>query len=244
MSSKKEEGKNQDAVRLNKFIANAGVCSRRDADELIKEGKIKVNGKAMTEMGYKVIPSDTVEYNRRILSRQKFQYVLLNKPKGFITTMADEKDRRTVMDLVSKATSDRIYPVGRLDKETMGLLLFTNDGKLAEKLSHPSYEVKKVYQLTLNKDLSEEHFEKIKAGFDLEDGPVKIDELAYVGDAREIGIELHIGRNRIVRRIFEHFGYHVDRLDRVYYAGLTKKALPRGKYRLLDPKEVMGLKNK
>lgn len=234
----------QEKVRLNKFIANAGVCSRRDADVLIKEGKIKINGAVVTEMGYKVSPNDTVEYGRKTLSRQKFHYVLLNKPKGFITTMEDEKDRRTVMDLVSKATTDRIYPVGRLDRETMGLLLFTNDGKLAEKLSHPSYQVKKVYQLTLNKDLTEEHFEKIKEGFNLEDGPVKVDELAYVGDSREIGIELHVGRNRIVRRIFEHFGYHVDRLDRVYYAGLTKKAIPRGKWRLLEPKEVMALKNK
>jgi len=244
MSSKKEEGMEQEKVRLNKFIANAGVCSRRDADVLIKEGKIKINGAVVTEMGYKVSPNDTVEYGRKTLSRQKFHYVLLNKPKGFITTMEDEKDRRTVMDLVSKATTDRIYPVGRLDRETMGLLLFTNDGKLAEKLSHPSYQVKKVYQLTLNKDLTEEHFEKIKEGFNLEDGPVKVDELAYVGDSREIGIELHVGRNRIVRRIFEHFGYHVDRLDRVYYAGLTKKAIPRGKWRLLEPKEVMALKNK
>jgi 23S rRNA pseudouridine2605 synthase len=244
MSSKKEEGMEQEKVRLNKFIANAGVCSRRDADELIKEGKIKINGKVVTEMGYKVSPTDTVEYGRKTLSRQKFQYVLLNKPKGFITTMDDEKDRRTVMDLIAKATTDRVYPVGRLDRETMGLLLFTNDGKLAEKLSHPSHKVKKVYQMTLNKDLTQEHFEKIKAGFDLEDGPVKVDELAYVGDAREIGIELHIGRNRIVRRIFEHFGYQVDRLDRVYYAGLTKKAIARGKWRLLEPKEVMALKNK
>ena len=199
--SSKQEGREK--VRLNKFIANAGVCSRRDADELIKEGKIKINGQVVTEMGYKVSPSDTVEYGRKTLSRQKFQYVLLNKPKGFITTMDDEKGRRTVMDLISKATSDRVYPVGRLDRETMGLLLFTNDGKLAEKLSHPSHEVKKVYQLTLNKDLKEEHFEAIKKGFDLEDGPVKVDELAYVGDSREIGIELHIGRNRIVRRSFK-----------------------------------------
>jgi 23S rRNA pseudouridine2605 synthase len=240
--SSNQEG--QEKIRLNKFIANAGVCSRRDADELIKDGKIKINGKVVTEMGYKVSPSDTVEYGRKTLSRQKFQYILLNKPKGFITTMDDEKDRRTVMDLIAKATTDRVYPVGRLDRETMGLLLFTNDGKLAEKLSHPSHKVKKVYQLTLNKDLKEEHFEKIKAGFDLEDGPVKVDELAYVGDSREIGIELHVGRNRIVRRIFEHFGYHVDRLDRVYYAGLTKKAIARGKWRLLEPKEVMALKNR
>lgn len=244
MKHKQEAGSDAEKIRLNKFIANAGVCSRRDADTLIEDGKIKVNGKVITEMGYKVTPTDKVEYGKKLLSRQKFQYVLLNKPKGFITTMEDDKGRRTVMDLISKSTTDRIYPVGRLDRETMGLLLFTNDGKLAEKLSHPSYEVKKVYQVTLNKDLTNDHFEQIKTGFTLEDGPVKIDELAYVGDEREIGIELHIGRNRIVRRIFEHFGYHVERLDRVYYAGLTKKNLPRGKWRILDPKEVVSLKKK
>ncbi|AQG82173.1 pseudouridine synthase [Spirosoma montaniterrae] len=230
-------------IRLNRYIANSGVCSRREAEELILRGDITVNGKVITELGFKVKDGDTVKYGTKLLSQQRFVYVLLNKPKDYITTTDDPEDRRTVMELVADVGSYRIYPVGRLDRNTTGLLLLTNDGELADKLTHPSNEVKKIYQIEIDKSLTEEHFEAIRKGIELEDGPIKPDALSIVTpDAHVIGIEIHSGRNRIVRRIFEHFGYEVTRLDRTMFAGLTKKELPRGKWRFLDPKEVVKLK--
>ncbi len=227
-------------VRLNKFISNAGVCSRRDADILIQEGKIKVNKEVIREMGYKVKPGDKVYYNGKLLKREKAVYILLNKPKDFITTMEDPEGRKTVMSLVKNAADERIYPVGRLDRNTTGLLLFTNDGELAKKLSHPSYEIKKIYQVDLNKPITDEDFEKIKQGLKLEDGLAEVDEIAILSKDKSIlGVEIHIGRNRIVRRIFEHLGYDVIRLDRVMYGPLTKKDLARGKWRALTDKEVV-----
>ena len=231
------------SVRLNRYISNAGVASRRDADELIASGQITVNGKEITEMGYKVKPTDVVKYGKKILSREKLMYVLLNKPKDFITTTEDPDERRTVMDLVKNACPERIYPVGRLDRNTTGLLLLTNDGEVAEKLSHPSNEIKKIYQVELDKPITNEDFETIVNGIDLEDGFIKPDELALVTpDAEVVGIKIHSGKNRIVRRIFEHLGYEVLKLDRTTYAGLDKKDLPRGKWRFLTEKEVIRLK--
>jgi 23S rRNA pseudouridine2605 synthase len=230
-------------VRLNRYIANAGICSRRDADELIAAGEIKVNGEVVTEMGYQVKPTDTVQYGKTNLNREKQVYVLLNKPKDFITTTEDPEGRKTVMDLVATASRERIFPVGRLDRNTTGLLLFTNDGEVAQKLSHPSHKNKKIYQAELNKPLTEEHLRQISEGLELEDGKADVDDVAIVaGNAHFVGIELHLGRNRIVRRIFEHLGYEVVALDRVQYAGLTKKDLPRGKWRFLTEKEVIRLK--
>lgn len=229
--------------RLNKFLSNAGICSRREADVHIANGEVSVNGKVVKELGFKVQPNDTVTYNGKVLSGEKFRYVLLNKPKDFITTLKDELDRKTVMDLVKKACTERIFPVGRLDRHTTGLLLFTNDGDLANNLSHPSSRVRKLYQATLDRDLEIEDFEKIKNTLVLEDGPAPVDDIALsvTGD-QVVGLELHIGRNRIVRRIFEHLGYRVEKLDRSVYAGLTKKDLPRGKWRHLTEGEVKILK--
>jgi 23S rRNA pseudouridine2605 synthase len=230
-------------VRLNKYISNAGLCSRRDADKMIQEGLIKVNGKVVTELGYKIKPTDTVQHSNQTLKKERPVYVLLNKPKDFITTTDDPGERKTVMDLVAKACKERIYPVGRLDRNTTGLLLLTNDGELADKLTHPSNGIKKVYQADLDRPLEKEDFEKIIEGLQLEDGPVQVDDLAYVStDHISVGIEIHEGRNRIVRRIFEHLGYEVVKLDRVLYAGLTKKDLPRGHWRHLSEKEVVQLK--
>ena len=232
-----------DTIRLNRYISNAGVASRRDADQLIASGEITVNGKVITEMGYQVKPEDKVKHGKKLLNREKMVYLLLNKPKDFITTTDDPDDRRTVMDLVKNACPERIYPVGRLDRNTTGLLLLTNDGELAEKLSHPSHEIKKIYQVELDKSITEEDFEKIANGIDLEDGFVKPDELALVTpDAEVVGIKIHSGKNRIVRRIFESLGYEVMKLDRTTYAGLDKKDLPRGKWRFLTEKEVVRLK--
>lgn len=237
---KDKENKNQE-VRLNKYIANAGVCSRREADELIAKGLIKVNGKIVTEMGYQVKPKDKVSYQGKILSKEKLVYILLNKPKNCITTTDDPEERMTVMQLVKDACQERIYPVGRLDRNTTGLLLLTNDGEVAKKLSHPSSQVKKVYQVTLDKAITEEDFLAIEKGLELEDGFIKPDALALL-TPNTLGIELHSGRNRIVRRIFEHLGYQVEKLDRTMYAGLTKKDLPRGKWRFLTQKEVIMIK--
>jgi len=240
-----EDKKGQTGIRLNRYIAHAGVCSRRDADELIAEGKIKVNGKTVTEMGHKVFAADQVHYGKKLLKKENYIYVLLNKPKDFITTTSDPGARKTVMDLVKKAGEERIFPVGRLDRHTTGLLLLTNDGDMAEKLSHPSYNVKKIYKVGLNKPLTEEDFEKIIAGVILEDGPVKVDDLAVVSvDRKDVVVEIHLGRNRIVRRLFEHFGYTVERLDRVVYAGLDKMNLPRGKWRYLSDIEIGKLKKR
>ncbi|MCP4458383.1 MAG: rRNA pseudouridine synthase [Cytophagales bacterium] len=226
-------------MRLNRFISNAGVCSRREADVLIEDGKITVNGKKVVEMGVKVKPTDTVKHEGKILTTEKLQYVLLNKPKGFITTMKDERDRKTVMSLVEKACTERIYPVGRLDRQTTGLLLFTNDGDLAKKLMHPSHRIKKIYQIGLDKSLAQKDYDAIVEGLTLEDGPIKVDELAVLSDDNmNLGIEIHSGRNRIIRRIFEHLGYRVETLDRVMYGRLTKKNLGRGKWRKLTDQEV------
>ncbi len=232
-----------DELRLNRYIANAGVCSRREADALIAAGEIRVNGEVVTEMGYKVQPTDTVQYGKTNLNREKSVYVLLNKPKDFITTTEDPEGRRTVMDLVASASKERIFPVGRLDRNTTGLLLFTNDGEVAQRLSHPSHKNKKIYQVELSTPLTEDDLRKIAEGIELEDGKAEVDDVAVVaGNAHFVGIEIHIGRNRIVRRIFEHLGYEVVALDRVQYAGLTKKDLPRGKWRFLNEQEVIRLK--
>nr|MCU0341464.1 rRNA pseudouridine synthase [Spirosomataceae bacterium] len=230
-------------IRLNKYISNSGICSRREADELIEAGQISVNGKTISEMGYKVAPTDVVKYGNRVLNPEKMVYILVNKPKDYITTTDDPEGRHTVMELIAGACPERVYPVGRLDRNTTGLLLLTNDGELAEKLMHPSNEIQKIYQVELDKPVTEEHFEQIKAGLELEDGPIKPDDLGIVtADAMVVGLEIHSGRNRIVRRIFEHLGYEVLKLDRTVYAGLNKKELPRGKWRFLNEKEVIRLK--
>ncbi|NPD45216.1 MULTISPECIES: pseudouridine synthase [unclassified Lentimicrobium] len=232
-------------IRLNKFLAHSGVCSRREADKHIQAGMVRVNGEVIKEMGHKVHPTDRIQYDGKTLKREKLVYVLLNKPKGFITSMDDPFERKTVMSLVEHAVKERIYPVGRLDRNTTGLLLFTNDGQMAKKLTHPSHQIKKIYHVTLDKDLELEHFETImNEGVDLEDGLIKPDAIAYVYDdnKREIGIEIHSGKNRIVRRIFEKFDYQVFKLDRVKFGGLTKKDLPRSKWRFLTLPEINMLK--
>ena len=236
---------NPDEIRLNRYIANAGICSRREADTYIAAGNVTVNGKPITEMGYKVKRSDDVRFDGKRLSMEKKEYILLNKPKNFITTTSDEKGRRTVMELVSSASNARLLPVGRLDRNTMGLLLFTNDGDLTKKLTHPKHGVRKIYHVHLDKSLSLTDLHKIEAGLELEDGPIEVDSISFIQGApkRELGIEIHSGRNRIVRRIFEHLGYEVTKLDRVIFAGLTKKDLPRGHWRHLTEQEVINLKN-
>jgi 23S rRNA pseudouridine2605 synthase len=232
-------------IRLNRYLSNAGVSSRRKADELIVAGEVTVNGEVITELGYKVNPTDKIKFSGKLLKREQMVYVLLNKPKDYITTTDDPQERRTVMDLVKNATRERIYPVGRLDRNTMGLLLLTNDGDLAQKLSHPRNKVKKIYEVTLDRNLSKEDFEKIVAGVELEDGMATVDELSFVEgkSKRTVGIEIHIGRNRIVRRLFEHLGYEIEKLDRVLYAGLTKKDLSRGRSRHLSQEELIQLKH-
>ncbi|TCK83232.1 pseudouridine synthase [Albibacterium bauzanense] len=233
-------------IRLNRYIANAGICSRRKADELIEAGVVSINGEVVTSLGTRVNPAtDEVKYNGERLKREKMVYILLNKPKDYITTTDDPQERRTVMHLVDKATRERIYPVGRLDRNTTGLLLMTNDGELAEKLSHPRNSITKIYQVELNKNLSQGDFNKIEYGIELEDGLIKPDDISYVQGAskKEVGIQIHSGKNRIVRRIFEHLGYDVIKLDRVIYANLSKKDLPRGRWRHLDEKEVIQLKH-
>jgi len=231
-------------IRLNKFIAHAGVCSRRDADILIQQGKIKVNGTVITELGYKVNLDDEVKYQGKILQGERLVYVLLNKPKDFITTTDDPDNRKTVMQLVAKSATERIFPVGRLDRNTTGLLLFTNDGDLADRLSHPSHKVTKIYQAELNKPIESGDLQKLVDGVELDDGRAFADKAALTGvDNKTIGLEIHIGKNRIVRRMLEHLGYDVVRLDRIMYAGLTKKNLPRGKWRLLAKSEIIRLKH-
>lgn len=235
----------KEGIRLNKYLADAGVCSRREADRLIESGSVQINGKFVTQLGTRVMPGDKVQFGGQTLSREKPVYLLLNKPKGFITTSDDPQNRKTVMNLVENACSERIYPVGRLDRNTTGLLLFTNDGDLAKKLMHPKYETKKIYHVFLDKNLTKNDMLRIAEGLELEDGFIAPDKIAYVAqteDKKQIGLEIHSGRNRIVRRIFEHLGYKVMKLDRVFFAGLTKKDLPRGKWRFLTPKEVNLLK--
>ena len=235
---------NEEEVRLNKYLSNAGVCSRREADVLIQTGVIAVNSSIVTELGFKIKPGDVVQYDGETINAETKRYVLLNKPKGFITTMDDPFGRKTVMSLVKKACRERVYPVGRLDRDTTGLLLFTNDGDMAKKLTHPRYKASKIYHVELNKPVSREDIEKLLKGVDLEDGRTQVDVAEYVkeGSAREIGVELHSGKNRIVRRLFEALGYEVVKLDRVQFAGLTKKDLPRGMFRHLSEKEVAFLK--
>ncbi len=233
------------AMPLNKFLAHCGICSRRDAVALINEGKVKINGTLATEPGYKVQPSDEVIYNnKKLFVTKNLVYILLNKPKDYITTTDDPQGRKTVLQLIQRATDERVYPVGRLDRNTSGVLLLTNDGDLTQKLSHPSYEIKKIYEVKLDKILNKADFDKIIDGIILEDGPVQVDSLAYADskDKSIIGIEIHSGRNRIVRRIFEHLGYDVKGLDRVMYAGLTKKNVERSKWRYLSDKEIRLLK--
>ncbi|MEQ8363184.1 MAG: pseudouridine synthase [Cyclobacteriaceae bacterium] len=231
-------------TRLNKYIANSGMGSRRDADEMIKKGLISVNGVTITEMGHKVKQGDVVRYEDKLLKAEKLVYVLLNKPKGFITTTSDPKERKTIMNLVANACKERLYPVGRLDRNTTGLLLMTNDGDLAEKLTHPSYNTKKIYKVELDRPLTKNDFQKIQEGVRLEEGKAIVDDVAIVSDDKKtIGIELHIGWNRIVRRIFESLEYEVVKLDRVIFAGLDKKDLPRGEWRFLKPEEVVKLKH-
>ena len=240
-----EEKPKSDETRLNKYISNAGICSRREADDLIAAGTVSVNGKIITEMGFKVKVGDVVNYGGQTLRQEKMRYVLLNKPKDYITTMNDPEGRKNVMELVRNACSERIYPVGRLDRTTTGVLLFTNDGELTKQLTHPRYGIKKVYHVTLDQNLKHNDFEKIKEGIELEDGFIKPDAIEYSASGtskNEIGIEVHSGRNRIVRRIFEQFGYKVLKLDRILFAGLTKKALERGMWRHLTEKEVGFLK--
>ena len=240
-----EKKADPDLMRLNKYIANSGISSRREADRLIQAGAVSVNGIIVTELGTKVGPGDKVQYGDQTINREKPRYVLLNKPKGYITTADDPEKRKTVMSLVAGACKERIYPVGRLDRNTTGLLLFTNDGNIAKKLTHPRYGIRKIYHVELDKNLARTDFVKIGEGFKLEDEVVTVDSIEYIGDGKDkkqIGIELHSGQNRIVRRIFEHFEYKVLRLDRVYYAGLTKKNLPRGTWRLLDEQEINLLK--
>ena len=231
-------------VRLNKYIANSGVCARREADELIKEGYISVNGKKVTDMGIKVVPSDKVEYRGRLLTPGKKVYILLNKPKGYMTTVRDPHAESTVLDLVKEAITERIYPVGRLDKATTGVLLLTNDGDLAGKLTHPSYGAGKVYHVFLDREVTRNDMETIVSGVELEEGKVSADAVSYADpeDRTQVGIEIHSGQNRVVRRIFEKLGYKVRKLDRVSFAGLTKKNLQRGHWRHLTPKEVSMLK--
>ncbi len=231
---------------LNKFIAHSGICGRREAAEMVKEGKVKVNNELVTEPGHKVSSKDEIKVNgKKIFLAKDLVYILLNKPKDYITTTDDPQKRKTVLDLIGRATRERIYPVGRLDRNTSGVLLLTNDGELAQKLTHPSHEVKKIYAVTLNKPLEKKDFDQILKGVVLDDGPASVDILAYsdVKDKTQIGVEIHSGRNRIVRRIFESLGYDVKNLDRVMFAGLTKKNVDRGKWRFLSEKEVRDLKH-
>ncbi len=226
-------------MRLNRYIAHAGICSRREADVLITSGVVTVNGEVVTELGRTVLPSDHVQVGTDRIRPEAKRYVLLNKPRGFITTLDDPQGRRTVMELVKNACKERLVPVGRLDRDTTGLLLFTNDGDLADRLTHPRNGVRKLYHVTLAEKVQQHHLDEIQTGFVLDDGFVKADQISFAGnDPHEVGIELHSGRNRIVRRIFEHFGYKVAKLDRVRFAHLTKKDLPRGHFRHLSEEEV------
>lgn len=227
-------------IRLNKYLANAGVCSRREADEFIQAGVVRVNGKVVTELGTKITRADEVMFHNQPVRLESKVYVLLNKPKGFVTTTDDPENRKTVMELVKSACTERIYPVGRLDRATTGVLLLTNDGDLASKLTHPKYEKRKIYQVWLDKPVAMEHMQAIADGIELEDGEIHADAISYVTeeDLTQVGIEIHSGKNRVVRRMFEKLGYRVLKLDRVYFAGLTKKKLSRGKWRYLSEQEV------
>ena len=230
-------------MRLNRFISQSGICSRREADEFILAGVVTVNGQVVTELGTKIMPTDEVRFNDEKLQGEKHVYLVLNKPKGYVTSLEDPHADKTVMDLVKNACTERVYPIGRLDKNSLGLLLITNDGDITRQLTHPSYRKKKIYEVTLDKPLTRADMETLTEGITLEDGDIFADEVAYASeDKRTVGVEIHSGRNRIVRRMFEHLGYSVQKLDRVYYAGLTKKNLKRGAWRFLTKDEVMRLK--
>jgi 23S rRNA pseudouridine2605 synthase len=232
-----------DGIRLNKFIANSGVCSRREADEYIVAGLVSVNGQIVTELGTKIQASDDVRFNGERLKGEEKVYIIMNKPKDFVTTMSDPNAEKTVMDLVTGKCAQRVYPVGRLDKATTGVLLLTNDGDLTEKLTHPSNKVKKIYHVFLDKNLSGTDFKQLIEGVELEDGPMYADTLSYIDeDNSQVGLEIHSGRNRVVRRLFEALGYKVKKLDRVLFAGLTKKNLRRGQWRFLTEQEITSLK--
>ncbi len=241
---KYDPAKQTGEMRLNRFLAQSGICSRREADDFITAGLVSVNGRIVTELGSKVMPSDEVRFNDSRVEGEKKVYLVLNKPKGYVTSLDDPHAGKLVMDLVAGACTERIYPVGRLDKNSLGLLLFTNDGDLTKQLTHPSYSKKKIYQVTLDKPLTRADMDRIAEGVTLEDGEIFADEISYVKENKqEVGIEIHSGRNRIVRRIFEFLGYTVTKLDRVYYAGLTKKNLKRGAWRFLTREEVERLKS-
>ncbi len=243
-SNKPGAGTPQAGIRLNKLIASSGICSRREADDLIKAGAITVNGKIADTLGIKVMPNDDIRYHGKRIRPEKLTYILLNKPKNYITTAEDDRGRKTVMDLIRNACKERVFPVGRLDRNTTGVLLFTNDGELAKQLTHPRHNKMKIYHVQLSKILKKEDFNSILKGFELEDGFISADALSYIDpdNKHHVGIELHSGRNRIVHRIFEHLGYKVVSLDRVYFAGLTKKGVSRGKWRYLQDREISMLK--
>lgn len=240
----KETSKEKDTIRLNKYIANSGICSRREADELITQGLVEVNGKVVTEMGYQVQKTDKVIFDGQGITPEKPVYVILNKPKGYISTTKDEKARKTVMDLVANASPYRLYPVGRLDRSTTGIILLTNDGLMTKKLTHPSFNMKKIYHVTLDRKLDRADLNAIAEGIRLEEGVAEVDSISYIDGKpkNEIGIEIHIGWNRVVRRIFQKLGYEVEALDRVMFAGLTKKNVKRGHWRILTELEVNNLK--
>ncbi|MDY3318496.1 pseudouridine synthase [Riemerella anatipestifer] len=234
----------KDTIRLNKYIANSGICSRREADELIQQGLVEINGKVVTELGYQVQKTDKVVFDGQSITPEKPVYVLLNKPKGYISTTKDEKARKTVMDLTANASPYRIFPVGRLDRQTTGVILLTNDGHLTKKLTHPSFNIKKIYHVTLDRKLTGEDMAAIAKGIRLEEGVAEVDNISYIDGKpkNEIGIEIHIGWNRVIRRIFQRLGYEVEALDRVMFAGLTKKNIKRGHWRILTELEVNNLK--
>jgi 23S rRNA pseudouridine2605 synthase len=236
--------RSESSIRLNKYIANTGLCSRREADELIRAGLISVNGRITTMLGTKVFPTDAIKYDGKTLSKEKKVYILLNKPKDFVTTTDDPHARKKVTDLVQNVCPERVYPVGRLDRMTTGVLLLTNDGELTTRLTHPKYNRKKIYHVFLNKNLKGDDLEQLVKGIELPDGKVFADAASYVdpADRKQVGIEIHSGKNRIIRRMFEHLGYRIMKLDRVYFAGLTKKGLARGEWRYLKENEIVMLK--
>ncbi|GAA4165690.1 pseudouridine synthase [Chryseobacterium ginsenosidimutans] len=242
--NKIEKDIHKDTIRLNKYIANSGICSRREADELITQGLVEVNGKVVTEMGYQVQKVDKVVFDGQNITPEKPVYVLLNKPKGYISTTKDDKARKTVMDLVANASPYRVFPVGRLDRSTTGVILLTNDGHMTKKLTHPSFDAKKIYHVTLDKKLSHEDMKLIVEGIRLDEGVAVVDQISYIEGKpkNEVGIEIHIGWNRVIRRIFQRLGYEVEALDRVMFAGLTKKNIKRGHWRILTELEVNNLK--
>ena len=231
-------------IRLNRYIASSGICSRRDADELISRGVVEVNGVKTTEMGTQVFPGDSVKVNGKTIKNERKVYILLNKPKDTLTTTDDPEGRRTVLDLIQNATPERVFPVGRLDRNTTGVLLLTNDGDLASKLTHPKYKVKKIYEVRTAQNVTEEMMTRMVSGIELEDGMMQVDSISFIDPAskKDLAVEIHSGKNRIVRRMFEHLGIEIVKLDRVYFAGLTKKTLARGKWRFMTPKEVGWLK--